>query len=581
MQVGTLWRTWLGVFFWLLCALGSGEARARPPAPGQAALVERGEAALRAGELTAAEQALTAAYLQAPHAELLFQLARLAAAQQQLLTAQDLMRRYLNDPTAAPDADKTAEAHKVLSQLRPPSGKVRVQGDPGGFVLLDGRLLGRLPLVQPLLAAPGPHTVVIKYPGKLLDAPIEVAVGRMVDIQCTRATGAVFLATLPSVLVVLAVEPSSPMMSEQLLDAIERAAHGQQLTVLKPEALIPLAPELKELPAAKALAELKRCLARPDCLPRMLHLAKLDHALRVSVKQTALPAAANPPVSSDKPAGSLDIPPAANPPVASDKPARSLDGPPLRWDFSLELVHADLFGAASALTRSCSPCREAPAIAALQEATSQTLAAGLNRPRGNLAVSSEPAGAEVRVGDQLLGQTPLALAAWTGEYALELRQPGRQPVHQAVRVESGQTASLTVTLPLLPALLPAPLPPPPAPPPVAALPAPQRWERAPRPRWRTVVGGTALFFGLTLTALGGLVFAINQGSGCPPADSLAPPPPGCAASTLATQYNVGVSLMPVGGALALTGIGLLAVPGPRRLVAAPSASPGPDQPELR
>lgn len=558
MQVGTVWRTWLGVFFWLLCALGSGAARARPPAPGQAALVERGEAALRAGELTTAEQALTAAYLQAPHAELLFQLGRLAAAQQQLLTAQDLMRRYLNDPTAAPDADKTAEAHKVLSQLRPPSGKVRVQGDPGGFVLLDGRLLGRLPLVQPLLAAPGPHTVVIKYPGKLLDAPIEVAVGRMVDIQCTRATGAVFLATLPSLLVVLAVEPSSPMMSEQLLDAIERAAHGQQLTVLKPEALIPLAPELKELPAAKALVELKRCLAQPDCLPRMLHLAKLEHALRVSVKQTALPATTHPPAALDKPAGSPD-------------------GPPLRWDFSLELVHADLFGAASARTRSCSPCLEAPAIAALQEATSQTLAAGLNRPRGNLAVSSEPAGAEVRVGDQLLGQTPLARAAWADEYALELRQPGRLPVRQTVRVESGQTASLTVTL--LP--LPPPLPAPSAPPPVAALPTPQRWERTPRPRWRTVVGGTVLFFGLTLTALGGLVFAINQSSGCPPADSLAPPPPGCAASTLATQYNVGVSLMPVGGALALTGIVLLAVPGPRRLLATPSASPRPDPPELR
>lgn len=554
MQVGTPGRAWLGVIFWLLYVLGSGDSLARPPAPGHAALVQRGEAALRAGELTAAEQALTAAYLQAPHADLLFQLGRLAVAQQQLLTAQDLMRRYLNDPTTTPDPDKTAEAQKVLSQLRPLSGKVRVQGDPGGFVLLDGRLLGRLPLVQPLLAAPGTHTVAIRYPSKLLDAPIEVAAGRMVDIQCTRATGAVFLATLPSLLVVLAVEPSSPMMFEQLLDAIERAAQGQQLTVLKPEALIPLAPELKELPVPRALAELKRCLAQPDCLPRMLHLAKLDHALRVGVQQTFLP-------------------PAERPLAAGDKPAGSADSPPLRWDFALELVHADVFGAASAQTRSCSPCREQPAITALQEATSQTLAAGLGRSRGNLAVSSEPAGAEVRVGDRLLGQTPLALAAWTGEYALELRQPGRQPVRQKVRVEPGQTASLTVTLP--------PLLPPPAPPPVAALPTPQRWERAPRPRWRTAAGGTALFFGLTLTALGGLVFALNPSSSCPPADSLAPPPPGCAASTLATQYNLGVSMMPVGGALALTGIVLLAIPGPARLVPAPVTSPGPDKPELR
>ncbi|HRI54570.1 MAG TPA: PEGA domain-containing protein, partial [Pseudomonadota bacterium] len=421
MQVGSPWRAGLGIFFWLLGALDSGEALARPPAPGHAALVQRGEAALRAGELAAAEQALTAAYLQAPHAELLFLLGRLALAQQQLLTAQDLMRRYLNDPTATPDPEKTAEAQRVLSQLRPPSGKVRVQGDPGGFVLLDGRLLGRLPLVQPLLAAPGAHTVAIKYPGKLLDAPPEVAAGRMVDIQCTRATGAVFLATLPSLLVVLAAEPSSPMVFEQLLDAVERAAHGQQLTVLKPEALIPLAPDLKELPFQKALAELKRCLAQPDCLPRMLHLAKLEHALRVSVQQTAPP------------------PPAEGPPAAGDRPVGTPDSPPLRWEFALELVHADVFAAASARTRSCSPCQEQPAIAALQEVTSQTLAAGLGRPRGTFAVSSEPAGAEVRVGDRLLGQTPLALAAWTGEYALELQKPGRQPVRQMVRVESGQT----------------------------------------------------------------------------------------------------------------------------------------------
>lgn len=557
MQVGTPRPVWLGISFWLLCALGSGDSLAKAPAAGHAALVQRGEAALRAGALAAAEQALTAAYLQAPQPELLFLLGRLAVAQQQLLTAQDLMRRYLNDPTATPDPEKTAEAQKVLSQLRPRSGKVRVQGDPGGFVLLDGRLLGRLPLVQPLLAAPGTHTVAIKYPGKLLDAPIEVAAGRMVDIQCTRATGAVFLATLPSLLVVLAVEPSAPMVFEQLLDAIERAAQGQQLTVLKPEALIPLVPELKELPVPRALAELKRCLAQPDCLPRMLQLAKLEHALRVSVKQTVLPAEARPPAAADKPAGSPD-------------------GPPLRWDFSLELVHADLFGAASARTRSCSPCREQPAIAALQEATTQTLATGRARPRGNLAVSSEPAGAEVRVGDRLLGQTPLALAAWADEYALELRQPGRQPVRRTVRVEPGQTAALTVTLPPLP----PPPPPHPALPPLAALPPP-RWERAPRPRWRIVAGGTALFLGVTLTAAGALVFAINQGSGCPPPDSLAPPPPGCAASTLATEYDVGVSLMPIGGALVLTGIGLLAVPGPRRLVPAPVTGHGPDKSEPR
>lgn len=545
------------VFLIFICCLVLGAGSVARPAHGNkataqvSALVQRGEAALQAGDLAAAEQALTAAYRQAPHADLLFQLGRLAVAQQQLLAAQDLFRRYLNDPTATPDPAKTAEAQKTLARPRPISGKLRVQGDRGGLVSLDGRLLGRLPLVQPLLAAPGARTVVIQYPGKLLDVPVEVEAGRMLDIQCTRATGAVFLAIVPSLLVLPELTAVPAAAAEQLLDAVERAAQGEQLALLKPDTLVTLDPELKDAPAPRAEQELRRCLADADCQQRLLRRNKLEHALKVSAKQTVLPAANRTP------------PPAAAPPPAPEQPPA-----PQQWDFALELLRTDTLGPARTQALSCTPCTEPQAITALQDAVSRTLAAGLVRPRGTLAVTSDPVGAEVRLGERVLGRTPLSLPVWADEYTLELRHPGHEPVRRTVRVAAEKTAALTATLPAIP----PPPPPPSPPPPVAPPPAPPRWERAPRPRWRLGLGGSALFLGVTLGALGGLVLGINQNNNCPPPMPMTEPPPGCDMETMRTQFNLGASLIPIGSALAVTGIVLLAVPGPRRQV--PASTPG-------
>lgn len=548
-------RLWLGLVGCLFVAVANGPAQGKAPAsPQPSALAQRGEAALKAGDLAAAEQALTTAYRQAPHAELLFQLGRLAAAQKQLLAAQDLMRRYLNDPAATPDPAKAAEAQSILAQPRPASGKIRIQGDRGGLVSLDGRLLGRLPLVQPLLAAPGARTVVIQYPGKLLDVPVEVEAGRFIDIRCTRATGAVFLAVLPSLL--LLPELTAVPAADQVLDAVERAAQGEQLALLKPDTLLALDPELKSAPAPKAQEELKRCLARADCVQRLLQRNKLEHALQVRVRQTALPAA------NQTAAKAPDRTPDKAPELATDKAATQTL---YRWEFAVTLLRTGLLDPARQQELSCSPCTEPQAMAALQDAVSRTLAVGLARARGTLAVSTSPAGAEVRRGDRLLGRTPLSLPAWADEYTLELRHPGHEPVRHTVRVEPEKTAAVEITMPAIPP------PPPPALPPVAPPPPPLRWERGPRPRWRLVLGGSVLFLGVALSAVGGLVLGINQNNSCPPPLPSVPPPPGCDQDTLTTQYNVGVALLPTGGALALTGIGLLAWPGPRRLV--PAAEP--------
>ena len=518
------------------------------PAAGNAArvssaLAQRGAAALAAGDLAAAERLLTAAYRQTPSAELLFQLGQLAALQGQRLLAHDLMRRYLNDPAANTDPQRAAAAQKVLAEPRPPSGKVRVQGDRGGLVLLDGRLLGRLPLVQPLLAAPGPRTLAIQYPGKQLEVRIDVVAGRLVDIQCTRATGAIFLANPPALLLLAELSEVAPAFAEQLLDAVDRAAQGRQLTILKPEALLSLAPELKSLPEPQAQAELLRCLAQPECLQRLLRLAQVDYALRIRATVGEL---------------------AHQPAEAAERVKQ--------WEFATELLHVSAIGVAGAERQHCAACSEQKAAAALQEAVSRTLTVGLGQPRGTLVVSSEPAGAQVWLGERLLGPTPLTLAAWAGEYPLELRQPGHPSERRVVRVAAGKTAAVAVDLP------------PVAPPPVAASttsapprvvaprvvspPAgPRPWERGPRPRWRLALGATSVLVGVTFGVLGTLTMDITAHSYCGSPSAPTPSTANCDFAALGRQNNLGIASTALGGALILTGVGLLAWPGPRRQVA--------------
>jgi tetratricopeptide (TPR) repeat protein len=562
MQIGTASgsrRLAWALFFLVVMGIGrGGSAQAAPPLGKGGALVQRGEAALASGDLPAAEQAFVAAYRQDPRADLLYQLGQLAAAQGQLLTAQDLLRRYLNDPTATADAAKAAAAQKVLAQPRPPSGKVRVQGDRGGFVLIDGRLLGRLPLVQPLLAAPGAHTVAIQYPGKALDVPVDVLAGRMVDIRCTRATGAIVLSMLPALLVLPELGDLAAPTAEALLDAVERAAQGEQLTLLKPDAVTGLAVNLSAVlrpPAGdgRAVADLRECVAQLACLQRLLQTTKLEYALRVRVSRR----------------GATGTEPAAT--AAGESAA----GAP--WELSVELLHASIFGPASAHTQTCAACSEQKAAALLQDAVGRTLAEGRLRPRGTLAVTSQPAGAEVWHGDHLLGKTPLSRPAWAGEYELTLRLSGHEPVQRTMKVEAGKTTELAANLPALapPPSPPSMIAPPPPPPP------PPRWERAPRPRWRIAAGAAALIAGVGLT-IGGIY---ELGLNFPP-QTCAPPPPmagsllliGCSPDyrdAAAQATSTGAALTTVGSALTLTGIGLLAVPGPRRQVPATAAPKAP------
>ncbi len=122
-----------------------------------------GEAAIARQDYGAATVAYTELYRRTLQPEGLYRLGILANAQGRLLDAQDLMRRYLSDARFDPagSVSKTAEAQRILSLPRPPSGTINVIGARGSLVLVDGLLIGALPLSRPLLCAPGKRKLAI------------------------------------------------------------------------------------------------------------------------------------------------------------------------------------------------------------------------------------------------------------------------------------------------------------------------------------------------------------------------------------------------------------------------------------
>ena len=80
--------------------------------------------------------------------------------------------------------------------------------------------------------------------------------------------------------------------------------------------------------------------------------------------------------------------------------------------------------------------------------------------------------------------------------------------------------------------------------------------------------------GVTLTAAGAVTLGLDQNLMCPILGTDPYPPPECEMGFRTNQVNIGAGLTAAGGALVLTGVGLLVWPGPRRLVPARSATGG-------
>jgi hypothetical protein len=165
-------------------------------------LRDEGAAALMAKDLGTAKTALYESYEKNPLSETLYYLGLFAAAEGKPVEAQDLLRRFLREVGEAVPPEQQKEAARLLGQPLPPFGELDVQGERGALLSVDGRLLGVLPLSQPLILPPGVHTVALGQGSRKLEGPVDIRVGRTAQLRFDIRTG-VAVVTLPSSVLLL------------------------------------------------------------------------------------------------------------------------------------------------------------------------------------------------------------------------------------------------------------------------------------------------------------------------------------------------------------------------------------------
>lgn len=482
--------------------------KSRPSTAQIAALrsLQQGIAAMISRDFTAAEQALTASYRHWPRPEVLYYLGALALAEGRTLEAQDLMRRYLSDPQqeSAPESPEQKEAERILTLPRPPHGKLQVVGEVGTLVAIDGRLLGSLPLSQPLLLPPGEHKVSLQVGAEQHEETLTIKLARFVELRYSAQTQSVVLSVVPVMLLVDDYQGPIVEAQKQLARAIDNALQAEHFSPLRRAA------------ALESLGDssLSGCQDTLPCQAQLAQKNGAEFALRVLVR----------------------------------------GGSEASRQIGLELLHAAVGELAARTEISCpGECSLPEATEAFQRALPALIAEARRRPWGLLTIDSKPTGAEVWVGEQRLGLTPLELARWTGPLELELRRPGSLAERRKVTIPDGDKVALTIEL--RPEVQRA-----------AALPL-LKLVRPPRPRWRYIAGAAIAAGGVILVGVGGSALAANGTCVGAPAT-----PDGQCLQVHDTG-TVGGALLGSGLVLVAGGALLIAIPQPQRLVLVPQEQP--------
>ena len=455
-------------------------AAANKPSPQQlqaGRLVQQGVMALATRDFAAAYRALSAAYRLQPSADTLYQLGITALASGDSVAAQDLMRRYLAEAGPQDDAARRSEAQRIAERPREKSGEMSVRGPAGAFVLVDERLVGRLPLPRPLLVAVGAHVLALELDGVLTAGRVDILAGQDVEVGPTEDGKALQGRRRPTIFVRSALPLTPPLQA-----AIDTALAGAGI------ASFDAAVHGGDLPPSECAMD-RPCLLRWAAAQGVQFTLELDAtaepcALRVVVVDVAI----------------------------GEEASR---------------------GAASCQSPSSSE-------RTLTEILPSTLREAMGRPQGTLRVTSQPPGAQVRVGERILGKTPLSRPSFAQPLDLKLQLPGYLPERRQVVVAAQGTAEVQVTL---------------KPQPAASTSRSIVLQRR-RPPWRIGVGIAALVVGAGLTGFGASALVID--GSC----LSAPVAPSLACERRYDTQAAGIGLVVPGALLLGAGIALLAVPGP-------------------
>jgi len=398
--------------------------------------------------------------------EALLMLGKVALAEGRSLDAQDLMRRYLADPNleSAPGSPEQLAAERIAEQPYGTAAKLTISGDRGTLVLIDGRLVGALPLSRPLLLSPSSHKVELLRGKRSLEDEVRVPAGRHGELRSDLKTKALLLSVLPGVVVLN--ESSSLQGPDQLrfFRAVEEAVQAERLSPVAQEVALEVAGE----PAPGPCADERRCLID------LAAQCEADYVLRTSAKQKAA-----------------------------------------AWQLSMELFDVGIGDVAARSESQCEKCGIEQAVRQLAGLFGPLYGQASGRARGQLTVRSNPPGAEVLLDGQLVGRTPYQATAWAGPRELVLRKTGHIEEHRQITVPDGDTTELELSLPPRAAPTPAP----PAPAKAAKL----EWRRQPRPLWRLSVGAAGIAAGLLLGGFGSAALYLDgKCTQPPPGNSVCP-----------------------------------------------------------
>lgn len=390
---------------WLLAGSEPGLAKKRkthktpkPPAAQRSSselLSEQGLRALAEKEYARAYAALSESYRLVPSAEGLFYLARLAAAEQRVLEAHDLYKRYLLDPARKTNPTFDEQAKEALFAAVPTCGQVAVLSEPGAVVSVDERLVGSLPLPSPVLLVPGEHRLAVDYPARRLEGMLTIAPGRRYEMRFDPKSKTLVVSLLSAVLAVNDWSGLVPEHREAFNQALDQTLRSVDQTVLAAEDALVAAPHLRE------------CITKANCQQLLAQKADVEFVLHASVRHV-----------------------------------EKGDGLQLKTI----VRHREVSEPAAQKTVACPKCSPEQLLPLFQQTALAVLTEALSRRTAVLSVTTTPAAAVVLLKKNRLGLTPLRRTLWADSHELTITAQGHKPVETKVTLVPGEPTSLDMTL---------------------------------------------------------------------------------------------------------------------------------------
>lgn len=422
--------------------------RSRAQAQIDAALAQA-KTAVEGKDFATAHQVLSQAYHSQPSPRLLLGLASLAVAEEKSVEAQDLLRRFLADPSIDAKAPERGAAEASLQSLPlVPAGEVSVGAPRGSFVELDGRLVGVTPLPAALLVKTGRHSVAVSLGKWRAQTEVNVRTARLSELRFKEGVE-VGVATLPAAVLYIDSYQGLANLAGSTAPApspeVEPKPAGEEPDPPPGPAASPASSSSPTAAASGAAHLLVDSLLDPLTQAAAAALKRENYVLLGRGLALAY--------AQDEPAcrGSDTVSDACLKVLATrygvDLALRAVvvrEERSVRVDVSLQdMPVEDVAASASA---SCPGCVTEQIAAKLVESIAQVLATGGGRARGTLSVTSEPVGSEVRIGSRVLGMTPLSRKVWAGSYEVRVAREGYQPYSQQAEVKSDETTSLLAVL---------------------------------------------------------------------------------------------------------------------------------------